>query len=190
MSLQPLAVPKEKLKTPPLSIHTLGDRVLRSLSKNVATVNQETRLLAREMLQTMYSCDGIGLAAPQVGVNKRLIVIDIDPEEAANPVWVMVNPVIKRVVADLEVGQEGCLSIPNVFADVVRPARVVVSFRDLSGKPQAIEASGLLARVIQHELDHLEGVLFVDRVENQLALAQDLTKQKFSLRDVQPAPVR
>jgi len=159
--------------------------VLRSPSKNVATINAEIRALAKEMLQTMYSSEGIGLAAPQVGVNKRMIVIDTDPEEPANPVWVMVNPVIKRITKDTEVGQEGCLSVPGIFADVIRPARVVVSFRDLSGKPQVMETGDLLARVILHEMDHLEGVLFVDRVENQLTLAQDLTKQGFSPREVQ-----
>jgi len=158
---------------------------LRAPSKNVATINNEIRALARQMFQTMYSSDGIGLAAPQVGVNKRMLVIDIDPEEAANPVWVMINPVIKRVVSDLELGEEGCLSVPGIFANVVRPARVTVSFRDLSGKPQMIEAQGILGRVIQHEMDHLDGVLFVDRVENQLTLAQDLTKRGFSVRDVQ-----
>lgn len=181
----PLLVAKEKLAKPPLAIHTLGDRVLRSPSKNIATINAEIRALAKEMLQTMYSSEGIGLAAPQVGVNKRMMVIDTDPEEPANPVWVMVNPVIKRITQDTEVGQEGCLSVPGIFADVIRPARVVVSFRDMSGKPQVIEAGDLLARVILHEMDHLEGVLFVDRVENQLTLAQDLTKRGFSPREVQ-----
>ncbi|WP_218079576.1 peptide deformylase [Anthocerotibacter panamensis] len=184
MSSQPM-VSKEKSTSPPLKVHTMGDRVLRAPSKNVAAINNEVRILARQMFETMYSSDGIGLAAPQVGVNKRMITIDTDPNEAANPVWVMINPVIKKVVPELVVDQEGCLSVPGVFADVVRPTAIVVSYRDLTGKPQAIEARGLLARVIQHEIDHLEGVLFVDRVENQLALAQDLLKRGFAMRDVQ-----
>ncbi len=180
-----ITVPKEKLTKLPLPVHTLGERVLRAPSKNIATVNNDIRVLVRQMFQVMYSADGIGLAAPQVGVNKRLIMIDTDPEEAANPAWVMINPVIKKVVPDLEAAQEGCLSVPGVFADVVRPKALVVSFRDINGKPYMLEAQGLLARVIQHELDHLDGVLFVDRVENQLSLAQDLVKQGFYTRDVQ-----
>lgn len=180
-----LYVPKSKLDKPPLEIRTLGDRVLRQETKNVASINDETRKLARQMLQTMYSADGIGLAAPQVAVNKRVIVIDIDPENTATPPMILVNPTIKRVSRELALGQEGCLSIPNVFADVCRPAHVVATYRDLSGKPMTVEASGLLARAIQHEYDHLEGILFVDRVENQLALATELREHGFSMRDVQ-----
>ncbi len=180
-------VTKEKLAKPPLSIYTIGDRVLRGPSKNVAAINDELRVLIRQMFQTMYSCDGIGLAAPQVGEQRRLIVIDTDPQEAANPVWVMINPVIKKFSTEVEKGEEGCLSVPNVFGDVLRSQMIVVNFRDETGKPRTIEAQGLLARVVQHEIDHLNGVLFVDHVDNQLSLAQDLTKQGFSARDVQRA---
>lgn len=180
-----LQVPKQKLAKPPLTIHTLGDRVLRQGSKQIASINDEVRRLAQQMLQTMYSADGIGLAAPQVGVNKRLIVVDIDPENAARLPLIMVNPTIKQFSSDLAVDQEGCLSIPNVFADVRRPSRVVASYRDLTGKPVSLEVSGLLARAIQHEIDHLEGVLFVDRVENQIGLAPKLAERGFSTRDVQ-----
>ena len=179
-------VEKKKLKNPPLDIRFLGDRVLRQPAKRVAKVDQELRQLAREMLQSMYSADGIGLAAPQVAVQKQLIVIDCEPDNAANPPLVLVNPTIKSFSKDLCVAEEGCLSIPRVYLDVIRPTSVEVSFKDESGRPQTLQASGLLARCIQHEIDHLNGVLFVDRVENKLAVAQELAKYGFSPSAVKP----
>lgn len=181
-----IQVEKTKVKQPPLEIHTLGDRVLRQPAKRVAKVDDDLRLLVKEMLQTMYSADGIGLAAPQVAVNKQLIVVDVDPENAAAPPLVLVNPQIIRISKDLAVGQEGCLSIPGVFLDVVRPAAIEVSFKDENGRPQKIQAADLLARCILHEMDHLTGVLFVDRVDNALALNQELKKNGFFAKDVQP----
>jgi peptide deformylase len=181
-----IQVEKNKVKQPPLDIHTLGDRVLRQPAKRVAKVDDELRQLVRDMLQTMYSADGIGLAAPQVAVNKQLLVVDIDPENAAAPPLVLVNPKIIRTSKELAVGQEGCLSIPGVFLDVVRPAALEVSFKDENGRPQKLQASDLLARCILHEMDHLTGVLFVDRVENGLALNQELNKNGFYTKDVQP----
>lgn len=181
-----IQVDKTKVKQPPLEIHTLGDRVLRQPAKRVAKVDDELRVLVKEMLQTMYSADGIGLAAPQVAVNKQLIVVDVDPENAAAPPLVLVNPKILRISKELAVGQEGCLSIPGVFLDVVRPAAIEVSFKDENGRPQKIQAADLLARCILHEMDHLTGVLFVDRVDNSLALNQELKKNGFFAKDVQP----
>jgi peptide deformylase len=179
-------VEKTKLKQPPLEIHTLGDRVLRQPAKRVAKVDDEIRTLAREMLQTMYSSDGIGLAAPQVAVNKQVIVVDIDPENAAAPPLILINPQVIKVSKDQAVGQEGCLSIPGVYLDVVRPAALEVSYKDENGRPQKLQANELLARCILHEMDHLTGVLFVDRVENALALNQELKKNGFYAKDVQP----
>lgn len=181
-----IQVEKTKLKPPPLDIHTLGDRVLRQPSKRVAKVDDEIRALVREMLQTMYSADGIGLAAPQVAVNKQLVVVDIDPENAATPPLVLINPQIIRVSKELATGQEGCLSIPGVYLDVVRPAALEVSYKDENGRPQKLQANDLLARCILHEMDHLTGVLFVDRVDNALALNQELKKNGFYTKDVQP----
>lgn len=177
-------VEKKKLKQPPLEIHHLGDRVLRQPAKRISKIDDEVRTLAREMLQTMYSADGIGLAAPQVAVNKQLIVIDCEPDNPANPPLILINPSIKKSSKDLCTGQEGCLSIPGVYLDVVRPETIEVSYKDENGRPQTIKASGLLARVIQHEMDHLAGVMFVDRVENELALNQELGKHGFSKSDV------
>ncbi len=183
-----LLVPKEKLKKPPLSLSYLGDRVLRQATKRVSSVNAEIRQLARQMLQTMYSKDGIGLAAPQVGIAKRLLVVDCDPENAANPPLVLINPEIKEASRDLSLGQEGCLSIPEVFLDVKRPELITVSYRDELGRPQTLTATGLLSRCIQHEIDHLDGILFIDRVENPILLAQELSQHGFSQRDVKPLP--
>ena len=177
-------VEKKKLAKPPLEIYRLGDRVLRQPAKRIAKVDAEIKQLIREMLQTMYSADGIGLAAPQTAVNKQLIVIDCDPEEAATPPLILINPVVKQESRDLSVTQEGCLSIPGVYLDVKRPAAIEVSYKDEHGRPQKLSATGLLACCIQHEIDHLNGVLFVDRVENVLLLNEALAKHGFSAQAV------
>lgn len=179
-------VAKKKLAKPPLDIHRLGDRVLRQPAKRIAKVDAEVKQLIREMLQTMYSADGIGLAAPQVAINKQLIVIDVQPDEAATPPLILINPVVKQISRDLSVTQEGCLSIPNVYLDVKRPAVIEVAFKDEQGRPQKLSATGLLACCIQHEIDHLNGILFVDRVENPLLLNQELAKNGFSANAVKP----
>lgn len=179
-----IQVEKKKLKNPPLDIHTLGDRVLRQPAKRVAKVDASVRDLAYDMLKTMYSSDGIGLAAPQVAVNKQLIVVDVDPESATTPPLVLINPKVIRTSKEVCADQEGCLSIPGVYLDVVRPRAIEVSFKDEHGRPQKIKAADLLARCILHEMDHLTGVMFVDRVNNQLALTQELKKHGFSAKDV------
>ncbi len=179
-----IEVEKKKLKTPPLAISHLGDRVLRQPAKRVSKVDNDLRELVRQMLQTMYSEDGIGLAAPQVAVNKQLLVVDSDPENAAAPPLVLINPKITRYSNELAKGQEGCLSIPGVYLDVVRPAAIEVSFKDETGRPRTLKVNDLVARVIQHEMDHLNGVMFVDRVENAIALNQELQKHGFSVKDV------
>ncbi|BAZ53509.1 peptide deformylase [Nostoc sp. CENA67] len=181
-----IAVEKKKLKNPPLELHYLGDRVLRQPAKRITKVDDEIRKLVREMLQTMYSNDGIGLAAPQVGIHKQLIVIDCEPDNAAKPPLVLINPTIKQFSKEICVAQEGCLSIPNVYMDVKRPAVVEIAYKDEYGRPQTLKANDLLARCIQHEMDHLNGVVFVDRVENSLTLAQELSKNGFSYQAVKP----
>jgi peptide deformylase len=181
-----IAVEKKKLKNPPLKLHYLGDRVLRQPAKRIAKVDDEIRQLVREMLQTMYSEDGIGLAAPQLGINKQLIVIDCEPDNPANPPLVLINPTIKELSPDICVAQEGCLSIPGVFLDVKRPQVVEISYKDEYGRPQTLRAGDILGRCIQHEMDHLNGVVFVDRVDNTLTLAQELSKNGFSYQAVKP----
>ncbi|MGB3787510.1 MAG: peptide deformylase [Phormidesmis sp.] len=180
-----IEVEKKKLKKPPLTIHQMGDRVLRQPAKRVAKIDNELRDLARKMLQTMYSEDGIGLAAPQVGVNKQLLVVDADPEDESSAPLVLVNPKILSYSDELAAGQEGCLSIPGVYLDVIRPAAIEVSFKDENGRPRKMKVDDLVARVIQHEMDHLNGVLFVDRVENTIALNQELQKNGFAVKHVQ-----
>ena len=181
-----ITVEKEKLDNPPLDIHFLGDRVLRQPAKRVAKVDDSIRKLAKEMLQTMYSSQGIGLAAPQVGIHKQLIVIDCEPDNPTNPPLILINPKIIGASQQLCVVEEGCLSIPGVYLDVTRPKTIEVSFKDEQGKPRKIKASDLLARVIQHEMDHLNGVMFVDRVDNDLALTEKLQEKGFSRGAVKP----
>ncbi|MDX2241743.1 MAG: peptide deformylase [Leptolyngbyaceae cyanobacterium bins.302] len=175
-----VVVEKKKLAKPPLEIHHLGDRVLRQPAKRVAKVDAEIKQVIREMLQTMYSSDGIGLAAPQVAIHKQIIVVDVNPDEAATPPLILINPTVIKSSRDVSVTQEGCLSIPGVYLDVKRPAEVEVSYKDENGRPQRFVARELLACCIQHEIDHLNGVLFVDRVENGLLLEQELRKHGFS----------
>ena len=177
-------VEKKKLEKPPLTIHTLGDRVLRQPAKRVKSVDAEIRQPVREMLQTMYSADGIGLAAPQVGVHKQVIVLDCEPDNPATPPLVLINPTIKNTSGDVCLFQEGCLSIPGVYLEVKRPEVIELSYRDEYGRPQTLKAKELMSRAIQHEMDHLNGVLFVDRVENKLALTEELVKHKFSPKAV------
>ncbi|MGI0482088.1 peptide deformylase [Geminocystis sp. CENA526] len=178
-------VEKEKLAKSPLEMHYLGDKVLRQPAKRVAKVDDSIRELVKQMLQTMYSENGIGLAAPQIGIHKQIIVIDCQPDNPNTPALVLINPEIKKSSKDLCVMEEGCLSIPNVFLDVVRPRSIDVVYKDEFGKQKKMKAMGLLSRVIQHEMDHLNGVLFVDRVQNKFALTEELNKKGFSVSAVQ-----
>ncbi|WP_267383345.1 peptide deformylase [Cyanobacterium sp. uoEpiScrs1] len=181
-----IAVEKEKLENPPLDIHYLGDRILRQSAKRITRVDSSVRKLVKEMLQTMYSSYGIGLAAPQVGVHKQLIVIDCAPNDSTNQPMVLINPKITSFSKDLSLVEEGCLSIPGVYLDVTRPEVIEVSFKDEQGKPCKRQVTDLLARVIQHEIDHLNGVMFVDRVDNSLALTEALQKNGFSPQAIKP----
>jgi peptide deformylase len=144
-----------------LDVRLLGDPILRQRAEEVEEIDDDLRELAEEMFETMYTEEGIGLAAPQVGVSKRLFVMDIR-EDGAEP-QAVVNPVIVEHSGS-ERGEEGCLSLPGLIGAVERPARIVVEGLDLDGKPLRIEASELLARCIQHEIDHLDGVLFIDHL--------------------------
>lgn len=179
-------VSKEPVADPPLAIHTLGARELRTPARRISKVDEEVRDLARAMLHSMYAARGIGLAAPQVGVHKQLLVIDLDLEEAATPPLVLINPEITAASASFNSYEEGCLSIPKVYLEVVRPSTVEVSFRDEQGRPRRLKADGLLARCIQHEMDHLQGVLFVDRVTDEHRLNEELRLHGFQRDHVQP----
>ena len=179
-------VPKQPEPEPPLAIHKLGATELRAPARRISKVDESVRDLARDMLRSMYSAKGIGLAAPQVGVAKQLLVIDLDLEEASTPPLILINPEITAAGASSNTYEEGCLSIPGVYLQVVRPSVVEVSYRDAYGRPRRLKADGLLARCIQHEMDHLNGVLFVDRVTDALALNEELKQHGFQREDVQP----
>jgi peptide deformylase len=181
-----IAVEKKKLKNPPLTVYELGDKTLRQPAKRVAKIDDEVREIVRKMLQTMYSQDGIGLAAPQVGIHKQIIVIDCELDQPEVKPWILINPEIKKFGKALAKDQEGCLSVPGVFMDVMRPDEIEVTFKDEFGRLQHLKTDGLLARVIQHEIDHLNGVMFVDRIDNRIALDQELTKKGFSPKSVKP----
>lgn len=143
-----------------MNIVTLGNEVLRQRAKEVDRIDGETVRFVRDMLETMAAAKGIGLAAPQVGVAQRIFVVSI----ADDVPRVFINPVLKGVSPQTSLYEEGCLSIPGIYADVRRPEMVSVEALDERGKPFQLDAEGLLARVIQHELDHLNGVLFIDHL--------------------------
>ena len=157
-----------------LEIKTFPDEVLKRKAEEVKDINAEIAKLAEDMLETMYSAPGIGLAAPQVGRSLRVIVFDISHKEGEKRPYILINPVI-TAAEGLEVMEEGCLSIPGVYAHVKRAARVEVKGYDLDGREVTLQAEGLLARVIQHEVDHLDGVLFIDRLSR---IRREMIKKK------------
>ena len=179
-------VAKEAVDNPPLEIYKLGSNTLRTTAKRISKVDIDTRKLAREMLQSMYSAKGIGLAAPQVGISKELLVIDINFEDSAAEPLILINPEITAFGSTLNSYEEGCLSIPGVYLNVIRPSTIKLKFRDEMGRPRKMNADGLLARCIQHEVDHLKGVLFVDRVTSKEELKKELSKEGYKMKDVIP----
>ena len=144
------------------TILTEPNKQLRQISKPVKLVGEEERKLMDDMLETMYAANGIGLAAIQVGIPKRIIVMDISKDENKKEPMYFVNPVIKNKNPVKSTYEEGCLSVPNQFAEIDRPSQCDVDYLDYNGERQTLHASGLLATCIQHEMDHLEGVLFID----------------------------
>ena len=179
-------VNKEAVDNPPLEIFKLGSDTLRTEAKRISKVDNELRDLARDMLQSMYSAKGIGLAGPQVGISKELLVIDINFEDSAAEPLILINPEITAFGSTLTTYEEGCLSIPGIYLNVVRPSTIKLKFRDEMGRPRKMNADGLLARCIQHEVDHLRGVLFVDRVTSTEELKKELTKEGYKMKDVIP----
>ena len=143
------------------TIITEPSKLLRQVSKPVNGVGKEEQKLMDDMLETMYAANGIGLAAIQIGIPKRIIVIDLNKDEKKNPMY-FVNPIIKQRNSVNSTYEEGCLSVPNQFAEIERPNKCEVEYLDFDGKKQLLKAEGLLATCIQHEMDHLEGILFID----------------------------
>lgn len=147
----------------PYTVRVVGDPVLRSVASEVTDIDARLVKLTEDMFETMYQAPGIGLAAPQIGVGKRLFVYDLEPEERSRP-GVLVNPRI--VESDGEwTYQEGCLSIPGLYYEIVRPKAVHLVGHDLDGNEVSLEADELLARLFQHELDHLDGILMIERMD-------------------------
>jgi peptide deformylase len=142
------------------------DPVLKAKAKPVEGVDDALRQLMDDMLETMYHAPGIGLAAPQVGVSQRVIVVDIAREDEPKASMCMVNPEIVWVSDEDATYEEGCLSVPEHYADVARPAEIRVRYLDRDGQKQELQTGGLLATVIQHEMDHLDGVLFIDHLSS------------------------
>tara|TARA_B100000965_G_scaffold406571_2_gene446199 strand:- start:1508 stop:2032 length:525 start_codon:yes stop_codon:yes gene_type:complete len=138
------------------------DPILRKKCETVGTVNDNLRKLMKEMLETMYQAPGIGLAAIQIGIQKRLVVIDISKDDEEKKPLFLINPEITFRSKKTSVYEEGCLSLPGQFAEIERPAECHVNFLDFNGNRKNLKASGLLSTCIQHEVDHLDGVLFID----------------------------
>ncbi|GMR12357.1 MAG: peptide deformylase [Gemmatimonadota bacterium] len=146
-------------------IRYLGDEVLRAPGEAVSDFDDDLRTLVKDMFETMYHAEGIGLAAPQIGLSLRVCVLDVHDDESSDTCRLaLVNPEVVRTSRQTEKATEGCLSIPGLEEFVTRPARVTVRAADPDGESIEVEAEGLLARALQHELDHLDGVLFIDRV--------------------------
>jgi len=165
----------------------LPDPVLRQLSKPVERVDEPLRKLAGDMLDTMYHAPGIGLAAIQIGEPLRMLVIDLAKEDEPKAPQIFINPEIVESSADRSVYEEGCLSIPDYYAEVERPAAVRVKFLDGDGIEREIEADGLLATCLQHEIDHLNGVLFIDHISR---LKREMVVKKFKKLARDRAPSR
>ena len=144
------------------NILTEPNKILRQVSLPVEKVGNEERQLMDDMLETMYDAKGIGLAAIQIGVPKRIIVMDIGNREKEKEPMYFVNPIIKNKNIEKSIYEEGCLSVPGQFAEVERPSKCEVEYLDYYGQKKILKAEGLLATCIQHEMDHLEGILFID----------------------------
>jgi peptide deformylase len=155
----------------------LPDKRLRQVSDPVKTVDAEVRKLVEDMFETMYEAPGVGLAAIQVGVPRRIVTADTAKKDEEKQPQVFINPEIVWSSEETSTYEEGCLSIPEYYEEVERPAQVKVRFTDLHGKAHEIEANGLLATVLQHEIDHLNGVLFIDHISK---LKRDRVIKKFT----------
>jgi peptide deformylase len=158
-------------------IITLPDKRLRLVSEPVKQIDAGIRKLVDDMFETMYKAPGIGLAAIQVGVAKRVITMDLSKKDDSHQPQVFINPEILWQSENLAKFEEGCLSIPDYYEEVERPAEVKVKYLDLAGKKQEIEAKGLLATCLQHEIDHINGVLFIDHLSK---LKRDRVIKKFA----------
>ena len=161
-------------------ILTEPNKILRQVSKPVEKVGKEEQNLMDDMIETMYKANGIGLAAIQIGVPKRIIVMDISKNDEKKKPMFFVNPIIKNKNSNLSRYEEGCLSVPDQFAEIDRPDSCEVEYLDYNGEKKFLKTSGLLATCIQHEMDHLEGILFIDYLSKlkKSMIIKKLSKQK------------
>jgi peptide deformylase len=155
----------------------LPDPILRQVSKPIETLDSEVKKLADDMLETMYDAPGIGLAAIQIGVARRMLVLDVSKDGEDKQPLVFINPEVVSASDARSVYEEGCLSIPDYYAEVERPATITVKHLDRDGKQQIVEADGLLATCLQHEIDHLNGVLFIDHISK---LKREIVIRRFT----------
>jgi peptide deformylase len=158
-------------------ILTIPHPVLRKKAKPIERVDADLRRLMDDMLATMYDAPGIGLAAPQIGISRRLIVMDPAKDEAPKSPIVMVNPEILSRSEEMRMHEEGCLSIPDFTAEIERPAKTLVAYIDREGKKREAELEGIWSTLVQHEIDHLNGVLFIDYLSR---LKRDMVVRKFT----------
>ena len=164
-------------------ILTEPNKLLRQISHLVEKVGELEKELMNDMLETMYAFNGIGLAAIQIGVPKRIIVMDLSKEENKKLPMYFVNPIITKKNDEKTTYEEGCLSVPNQFAEIDRPSICVVEYLDFNGNKQNLQAEGLLATCIQHEIDHLEGILFIDYLSK---LKKEMIIKKLSKQQSKP----
>ena len=164
-------------------ILTEPSKLLRQISHLVEKVGELEKELMNDMLETMYAANGIGLAAIQIGVPKRIIVMDLSKEENKKTPMYFVNPLIIKKNDEKITYEEGCLSVPNQFAEIDRPSKCEVEYLDFNGNKQNLQAEGLLATCIQHEIDHLEGILFIDYLSK---LKKEMIIKKLSKQQVKP----
>jgi peptide deformylase len=167
-----------------LDIVYYGDPRLEAISQPISEVTPEVRRFIKDMFETMYFTNGVGLSAPQVGINKRVLVIDVSGGSDRGKQVVMINPVILKEEGEQK-GPEGCLSFPGLFADVKRPDIVRVKSLDLEGREIEIEGAGLMARAIHHEIDHLDGILFTERMKksDREAIIKKMKKMSLPKRE-------
>lgn len=157
------------------NIREMGDDILNKKAKKVKEMTERTRILIEDMLETMYESNGVGLAAPQVGILKRIVVIDVSPGEEPEPI-ILINPEILETSGE-QTGYEGCLSVPGMSGIVTRPNYVKVKAQDINMEEIIIEGEELLARALCHEIEHLEGHLYVEKVEGDLISNEELYAQ-------------
>ena len=169
-----------------LPITKLGEEILRQVAQPVPEVTDEIRQLAEDMIETMIDADGVGLAGPQVGTNLRIFVAMADDDVKR----VFINPQIIKTSQELSDYDEGCLSIPQVYETIKRPEKVTVQALNEKGRPFTIDADGLLARIIQHEYDHLDGILFIDRGDKDFASKTESQFKKRAERAAEKAKLK